>query len=98
MSDNVHSDNSDYDPEEAEPEDYLISYCAQNTFEEELNVKPLNLGSNQDFSDGMAIVAIGDKVGAIDRSGKIVVPITYDYLKPFLNGLAIGVIKIDEEK
>ena len=98
INEGVDGHDSDYDPEEAEPEDYLISYCAQNTFEEELNVKPLNLGSNQDFSDGMAIVAIGDKVGAIDRSGKIVVPITYDYLKPFLNGLAIGVIKIDEEK
>jgi hypothetical protein len=43
------------------------------------------------FSDGMAEVCIpgtGHKSGYIDRAGKLVVPIIYDFAYPFSNGVA----------
>jgi tetratricopeptide (TPR) repeat protein len=88
----------EYEPEDGEPEDYLVAFCEERAFDEELNIQPLKHYSNKDFSDGIALVNIGNKVGAIDQNGKIIVPITYDYMTPYLHGHAVGVIKIAEEK
>jgi hypothetical protein len=81
-----------------EDEDHLETYCLTNSNGNALNLGPLMPNSIHDFSSGLAVVAIGEKVGAIDKTGKIIVPIIYDYLAPFRNGLATAITKISEEK
>ncbi len=44
--------------------------------------------SSYDFSDGLAVVKIGEKHGFINNKGQIVVPIIYDYAEAFINGVA----------
>jgi len=78
--------------------DVLSAYCFFEQIEKPQNLGPLNAASTLDFSSGVAVIAIGEKVGAIDHTGKIIVPITYDYLTPFRNGVAIGLVKISEEQ
>jgi hypothetical protein len=41
------------------------------------------------FSGDLAIATKNDKQGFIDRTGKTVIPLTYDKVYPFVNGLAI---------
>lgn len=84
--------------EEDSGEDFLDNSCYYENFENPSNLGPLMPNSIQDFSSGLAVVVIGKKMGAIDPNGKIIVPITYDYLTPFRNGLAIGLMKISDEK
>ena len=40
------------------------------------------------FEDGLAAVKVGDKFGYIDRSGKNVIPCTFDVVTPFSEGYA----------
>ena len=44
--------------------------------------------SNYDFSEGLAVVQIGDKFGYINKKGQIVIPIIYKTASAFINGLA----------
>jgi tetratricopeptide (TPR) repeat protein len=87
-----------YDDGEDVTGDVLSSYCFFEQIEKPQNLGPINAVSTLDFSSGVAVVAIGEKVGAIDQTGKIIVPITYDYLTPFRNGVAIGLVKISDEQ
>lgn len=47
----------------------------------------------QNFSEGLAVVALGEKKGYIDKSGKVVIPIIYDKARSFYKGVAI--VKLD---
>lgn len=44
--------------------------------------------NSNDFSDGLAVVKIGEKYGYINNKGQIVIPIIYDYAEAFINGVA----------
>ena len=46
------------------------------------------LTSISDFQNGYACVEINKKWGAIDKTGRIVIPCKYDFLRPFSEGLA----------
>ena len=84
------------DAGELEEEDYVNVYC--HTESQALNLAPIYPTSFGNFSSGLANVAIGEKVGSIDKNGKIVVPIIYDFITPFRNGLAVAVTKKTEEE
>jgi hypothetical protein len=45
-----------------------------------------------EFSEGLAIVAIGNKAGYINKTGKVVIPLQYDGVFPFKNGFAVVMI------
>src|SRR5271157_5962548 len=50
-----------------------------------------NIGSDSDesaFHDGLAMVFRENKYGFIDKSGKVVIPIQFQYAMPFSEGLA----------
>lgn len=81
------------DPEE---EDFVYVNCFKET--QELNLDPVYLNSIGDFSEGLANVAIGEKMGSIDKNGKIIVPFVYDYITPFRNGLAVAISKKSDEE
>jgi tetratricopeptide (TPR) repeat protein len=53
------------------------------------------LGEGEQISSDLTTVTNGiyKKFGAIDKNGKIIVPINYDYLTPFRNGIAVGLQK-----
>jgi tetratricopeptide (TPR) repeat protein len=55
-------------------------------------VIPMIYGEVGDFSDGLALIAIGEypntKYGYIDKTGKTVIPAIYDNARPFSEGLA----------
>ena len=74
------------------------NYYNLNNYEYCHNLGPILPNSLSDFSDGLAVVSIGEKVGAIDKNGKIIVPIIYDYLTPFRNGIAVGVSKKSDQQ
>ena len=84
------------DPGEIAEEDYVSVYCY--TESQTLNLAPIYPTSLGDFSGGLANVAIGEKVGSIDKNGKIIVPIIYDFITPFRNGLAVAVKKKSDEE
>ena len=46
-----------------------------------------------DFSEGLAVVQIGEKYGYISKRGQIIIPIIYDYAEAFINGVALVSIK-----
>jgi tetratricopeptide (TPR) repeat protein len=46
-----------------------------------------------DFSEGLAVVQIGEKYGYINKRGQIIIPIIYDYADAFINGVASVSIK-----
>lgn len=46
-----------------------------------------------DFSEGLAVVQIGEKYGYINKRGQIIIPIIYDYADAFVNGVASVSIK-----
>ena len=77
-------------------EDYLSVYCF--TENKSLNIDPLGDYSVSDFKGSITNVAIGEKVGAIDKNGKIIIPIIYDYITPFTNGLAVAINKKTDEE
>ena len=81
------------DPEE---EDFVYVNCFKET--QDLNLDPVYVNSIGDFSGGLATVAIGEKMGSIDKNGKIIVPIIYDYITPFRNGLAVAINKKTDEE
>lgn len=87
-----------YDDGGAESGDILNSFCFYDQIEKPQNLGALDATSTLDFLSGVSVVALGEKVGAIDHTGKIIVPITYDYLTPFRNGVAIGVVKISDQQ
>ena len=97
LSQDMHGEEEGDGPGEIEEEDYVSVYCY--TESQALNLAPIYPTSLGDFSGGLANVAIGEKVGSIDKNGKIIVPIIYDFITPFRNGLAVGVTisKKDEE-
>ncbi len=78
--------------------DYLPVNCYDNSSNNSIELEPLYPTSITDFSNDLAVVLIGEKFGAIDRTGKIVIPITYDYLSPFRNGIATATKKISDQK
>ena len=80
---------------EGEEEDYLSVYCF--TESKSLNIDPMGEYLVSDFKGSITTVAIGEKVGAIDKNGKIIIPIIYDYITPFSNGLAVAMIKKTDE-
>jgi hypothetical protein len=43
---------------------------------------------SQEFHEGLAVVCVGRKTGVIDRTGKFVIPPTYEQIRPFSEGLA----------
>jgi hypothetical protein len=43
---------------------------------------------SEGFSEGMLTVQVGDKFGCIDKTGRFVVPLRYDYVYDFHEGLA----------
>ncbi|MCS7073372.1 MAG: WG repeat-containing protein [Bacteroidia bacterium] len=43
-----------------------------------------------DFSEGLAIIKYQEKYGAVDKTGKLVIPTNYEYLSKFSEGLAIA--------
>jgi WG containing repeat len=50
---------------------------------------------DQDFSEGLAAVSIGEKWGYIDPMGKIVIPLKFDQTRSFHEGL--GAVKIGDK-
>jgi hypothetical protein len=42
-----------------------------------------------DFSDGRAMVRIGDRYGFIDNTGSLVIPAQYEFAAEFSGGLAL---------
>lgn len=93
-------DPGDGEPGEQEEDagDYLDNSCYDNLNENSLDLAPLYPASITDFSEGLAVAIIGEKFGAIDKNGKIVVPISYDFLSPFRNGIAVAITKISDQK
>lgn len=83
-------------PMDPEEEDYVFVNCFKET--KSLNLDPVYTNSIGDFAGGLANVAIGEKVGSIDKNGKIIIPFVYDYITPFRNGLAVAVTKISDEE
>ncbi len=45
-------------------------------------------GNSGDFKEGLAYIRKNGKYGVIDKTGKVVIPIIYDYVKDFNDGLA----------
>lgn len=45
-------------------------------------------GNSGDFKEGLAYIIKNGKYGVIDKTGKVVIPIIYDYVKDFNDGLA----------
>lgn len=41
-----------------------------------------------DFSEGLAIVRNGDRHGAVNQKGEEVIPLVYEFMKPYSNGLS----------
>ncbi|MFM7618374.1 MAG: WG repeat-containing protein, partial [Bacteroidota bacterium] len=41
-----------------------------------------------DFRDGLAKFRTNDKYGVIDTTGKVIVPMKYEEIEPFLDGVA----------
>lgn len=97
ISQDLYGEEDHGDPGEMEEEDYVNVYCF--TESQALNLESIYPASIGDFSGGIANIAIGPKVGSIDKNGKIIVPIIYDFITPFRNGLAVALIikKADEE-
>ncbi|MHA8082469.1 WG repeat-containing protein [Aquirufa sp. A-Brett2-15D] len=95
LSQDMHGEGEGDGPGEIEDEDYVSVYCY--TESQALNLDPI-FRSSADFSGGLANVAIGEKVGSIDKNGKIIVPIIYDFIAPFRNGLAVAVTKKSDEE
>jgi tetratricopeptide (TPR) repeat protein len=83
-------------PGELEEEDYVYVYCYKES--KALNLVTIYPNSLGDFTSGLANISIGEKVGSIDKNGKIIVPIIYDYISPFRNGLAVALTKKSEEQ
>lgn len=83
-------------PMDPEEEDYVYVDCYKET--QDLNLDPVYVNSIGDFADDLAIVAIGEKMGSIDKNGKIIIPVVYDYITPFRNGLAVAITKKSDEE
>ncbi len=92
----MHGEGEGDGPGEIEEEDFVSVYCY--TESKALNLEPIYPASLGDFSGGLANVAIGEKVGSIDKNGKIIVPIIYDFITPFRNGLAVAVTKKSDQE
>lgn len=45
-------------------------------------------GNSGDFKEGLAYIIKNNKYGFIDKTGKVVIPTTYDYVSDFNDGLA----------
>lgn len=97
ISQDMYGEEDHGDPGEMVEEDYVDVYCF--TESQALNLASIYPSSVGDFSGGIANIAIGQKVGSIDKNGKIIVPIIYDFITPFRNGLAVALTikKADEE-
>lgn len=96
LSQDMHGQEEGDGPGEIDEEDYVSVYCY--TESQALNLAPIYPTSLGDFSGGLANVAIGEKVGSIDKNGKIIVPIIYDFITPFRNGLAVAVTKKSDQE
>ncbi len=51
---------------------------------------PAQFERAEDFSEGLAIVKVGERFGCIDKTGKLVIPARFNFISKFKNGLAVA--------